>query len=184
MAGMPRSSSAATGPATRTGAISPSTRCRRRATARSTIIPAASPISLARRMRFIGDPRRRIEEDYLRILRFFRFHAAYGHDHPDADGLAACIAAARWPRSVVARTRANGVDEAPRRAARRANTCGDVACRFAAARSWRRALSRRLREHGKGRSGDRRRARSGAAGWAGLPLRLSKTPSGSRSGCG
>jgi poly(A) polymerase len=47
----------------------------------------------ARRVRFIGDARQRIEEDYLRILRFFRFHAAYGHSHPDADGLAACIAA-------------------------------------------------------------------------------------------
>lgn len=45
----------------------------------------------ARRVRFIGDARQRIEEDYLRILRFFRFHAAYGHGHPDADGLAACI---------------------------------------------------------------------------------------------
>lgn len=47
----------------------------------------------ARRVRFIGDARRRIEEDYLRILRFFRFHASYGHDRPDSDGLAACIAA-------------------------------------------------------------------------------------------
>ncbi|HEX3438717.1 MAG TPA: CCA tRNA nucleotidyltransferase [Pseudolabrys sp.] len=47
----------------------------------------------ARRVRFIGDPRERIREDYLRILRFFRFHAAYGHNHPDAEGLAACIAA-------------------------------------------------------------------------------------------
>ena len=47
-----------------------------------------------RRVRFIGDPARRIAEDYLRILRFFRFHAAYGHGgQPDADGLAACIAA-------------------------------------------------------------------------------------------
>ena len=46
----------------------------------------------ARRVRFIGDPHRRIAEDYLRILRFFRFHAAYGHGHPDAEGLAACIA--------------------------------------------------------------------------------------------
>jgi len=46
-----------------------------------------------RRVRFIGDPRRRIEEDYLRILRFFRFHAAYGTSgHPDAAGIAACIA--------------------------------------------------------------------------------------------
>ncbi len=47
----------------------------------------------ARRVRFIGDPGKRIGEDYLRILRFFRFHAAYGtSDHPDAAGLAACIA--------------------------------------------------------------------------------------------
>lgn len=45
----------------------------------------------ARRVRFIGDARQRIEEDYLRVLRFFRFHAAYGHNHPDAEGLAACI---------------------------------------------------------------------------------------------
>ena len=46
-----------------------------------------------RRVRFIGDPKLRIEEDYLRILRFFRFHAAYSEGgHPDAQGLAACIA--------------------------------------------------------------------------------------------
>src|SRR3954451_62544 len=46
----------------------------------------------ARRVRFIGDPGRRIAEDYLRILRFFRFHAAYGEGAPDAAGLAACVA--------------------------------------------------------------------------------------------
>jgi len=47
----------------------------------------------SRRVRFIGDPKQRIEEDYLRILRFFRFHAAYGtSDHPDREGLVACIA--------------------------------------------------------------------------------------------
>ena len=46
-----------------------------------------------RHVRFIGDPQQRIEEDYLRILRFFRFHAAYSDGgHPDAEGLAACIA--------------------------------------------------------------------------------------------
>lgn len=45
------------------------------------------------RVRFIGNPAKRIEEDYLRILRFFRFHAAYGSGHLDAAGLAACIAA-------------------------------------------------------------------------------------------
>jgi tRNA nucleotidyltransferase/poly(A) polymerase len=47
----------------------------------------------ARRVRFIGDAATRIAEDYLRILRFFRFHAAYGHGMPDPTGLAACIAA-------------------------------------------------------------------------------------------
>jgi len=44
----------------------------------------------ARRVRFIGDPHDRIREDYLRILRFFRFHALYRSDGIDADGLAAC----------------------------------------------------------------------------------------------
>jgi poly(A) polymerase len=48
---------------------------------------------MARRVRFIGEPGKRIAEDYLRILRFFRFHAAYGHGAPDPAGLAACIAA-------------------------------------------------------------------------------------------
>ena len=47
----------------------------------------------ARRVRFIGAAGQRIAEDYLRILRFFRFHAAYGHGAPDAAGLHACIAA-------------------------------------------------------------------------------------------
>jgi poly(A) polymerase len=44
-----------------------------------------------RRVRFIGDPAQRIAEDYLRILRFFRFHAWYGVGAPDAEGLDACI---------------------------------------------------------------------------------------------
>jgi poly(A) polymerase len=47
----------------------------------------------ARRVRFIGDAATRIAEDYLRILRFFRFHAAYAHGEPDAEGLAASIRA-------------------------------------------------------------------------------------------
>ncbi|MER8373831.1 CCA tRNA nucleotidyltransferase [Mesorhizobium sp. M1406] len=44
----------------------------------------------ARRLRFIGDAEARIREDYLRILRFFRFFAWYGDGRPDADGLKAC----------------------------------------------------------------------------------------------
>lgn len=48
----------------------------------------------ARRLRFVGDAAQRIAEDYLRILRFFRFHAQYGDPLGglDADGLAACAA--------------------------------------------------------------------------------------------
>ncbi|NLH83538.1 MAG: CCA tRNA nucleotidyltransferase [Phyllobacteriaceae bacterium] len=47
----------------------------------------------AGRVRFIGAASRRIAEDYLRILRFFRFHAAYGRGPIDTEGLAAAIAA-------------------------------------------------------------------------------------------
>ena len=42
------------------------------------------------RVRFIGDAAMRIREDYLRILRFFRFNAFYGKGRFDADGLKAC----------------------------------------------------------------------------------------------
>jgi len=45
-------------------------------------------------VRFVGEPARRIDEDYLRVLRFFRFHAWYGRSEPDAAALAACAAAA------------------------------------------------------------------------------------------
>lgn len=45
----------------------------------------------ARRVRFIGNPDQRIAEDYLRILRFFRIHAAFGAGEPDRDGTLACI---------------------------------------------------------------------------------------------
>src|SRR5882757_8865757 len=47
----------------------------------------------ARRVRFIGDPHQRIAEDYLRILRFFRIHAAYGAGEPDRAGYLAGIGA-------------------------------------------------------------------------------------------
>jgi poly(A) polymerase len=47
----------------------------------------------ARRVRFIGEPQQRIEEDYLRILRFFRFHAHFGEGAPDPAGVHACIVA-------------------------------------------------------------------------------------------
>ena len=44
-------------------------------------------------VRFVGDPAKRIAEDHLRILRFFRFHAWYGKGEPDPKALDACRAA-------------------------------------------------------------------------------------------
>lgn len=49
------------------------------------------PDLTARRLRFVGDPDARIAEDYLRILRFYRFFARYGH-HADPAAVAACAA--------------------------------------------------------------------------------------------
>jgi poly(A) polymerase len=46
--------------------------------------------ALCGRIVFVGDPHTRIREDYLRILRFFRFRAWFGRGAPDAEGLAAC----------------------------------------------------------------------------------------------
>lgn len=43
----------------------------------------------ARRLRFVGDPAQRIREDYLRILRYFRFFVRYGKEL-DPAALAAC----------------------------------------------------------------------------------------------
>lgn len=44
----------------------------------------------AGRVRFIGDPERRIAEDRLRVLRFFRFHARYGRPPFDGPSFDAC----------------------------------------------------------------------------------------------
>ena len=43
----------------------------------------------AGRLRFVGDPATRIAEDYLRILRFFRFYARYASGAPDPAAIAA-----------------------------------------------------------------------------------------------
>ena len=42
------------------------------------------------RVRFIGDPNQRLQEDVLRLLRFFRFWGLFGKEPADADALAAC----------------------------------------------------------------------------------------------
>ncbi|MDY0883910.1 CCA tRNA nucleotidyltransferase [Dongia soli] len=48
----------------------------------------------AGRVRFVGDPRTRMKEDYLRVLRFFRFHANYAAGEPDPAAMAAAKASA------------------------------------------------------------------------------------------
>ncbi|CAA6605534.1 tRNA nucleotidyltransferase/poly(A) polymerase [Rhodospirillaceae bacterium LM-1] len=46
------------------------------------------------RVRFVGDPKQRIQEDVLRLLRYFRFYAYYGHPPAQVPSLAACRASA------------------------------------------------------------------------------------------
>ncbi|MGE0500148.1 MAG: CCA tRNA nucleotidyltransferase [Rhizobiaceae bacterium] len=62
------------------------------ATADGTVVDLVGGVAdiESRTVRFIGDPEARIREDFLRILRFFRFFAWYGVGRPDADGLKAC----------------------------------------------------------------------------------------------
>jgi poly(A) polymerase len=46
----------------------------------------------AGKVRFVGDPKTRIREDVLRLLRFYRFHAWYGRGEADAAARAGCRA--------------------------------------------------------------------------------------------
>jgi len=58
------------------------------------------------RVVFVGDPDQRIEEDVLRILRYFRFYAHFGQGLPDGPALRACArAASRLPRLSAERIR-------------------------------------------------------------------------------
>lgn len=50
--------------------------------------------ALAGRIVFVGEAETRVREDYLRILRFFRFFAWYGRGEPDAAAMQACAALA------------------------------------------------------------------------------------------
>lgn len=56
----------------------------------------------ARRIVFVGEAETRIREDYLRILRFFRFHAWYGRGEPDPEGLRASTELAEAVRTLSA----------------------------------------------------------------------------------
>ena len=113
----------------------------------------------ARRVRFIGDPLQRIAEDYLRILRFFRFQAWFGDGAPDAAGLHACIAS-RAGLETLSRERVRmELMKLLARPARDGDARGDGGERFARHGARRRAVARRFREHGEGRGEDRHGAR-------------------------
>jgi poly(A) polymerase len=73
------------------------------------------------RVRFVGEAVRRIREDYLRILRWFRFLARFGRGAPDAEALAACAGEAagiailsgeRLQKELLALLRLKGAPEA------------------------------------------------------------------------
>lgn len=62
----------------------------------------------ARRIRFIGNAADRIEEDHLRILRYFRFLARFGVPDPDVEAYRTCVAKAN---SLMALSRERIADE-------------------------------------------------------------------------
>ena len=113
-------------------------------------------------------PTARIAEDYLRILRFFRIHAAYGAGEPDRAGYLACIAARGGLAGAVRRTRAHGNAEADDCRGRGRVGHGDGGGRIAAADFRRRRLYRAVRRH------DRRRARAWTATQCGSPARRAR----------
>ena len=131
----------------------------------------------AGRVRFVGDPAQRIAEDYLRILRFFRFHAWYGDPAGglDPDGLAACAAAqdglARLSRERVGAE----MTQAPRRARPGARRRRDGRRRHPRPR----AARRRPRGARAARRTSRRRPASRRAGSAASP-RSARAPTGPR----
>ena len=138
-----------------------------------------APRALHRRCR-----KRASREDYLRILRFFRFHAAYGHGRARCRGAARLHRGARGPRAAVARARAHGIAQASGRAARGADARDHGGGRAARAGARRRARSRKLRQHGQGRSCGGRCGRSRCGGSARSACASARMPSGCGSGCG
>ena len=100
----------------------------------------------AGRVRFIGDAEARIKEDFLRILRFFRFHAYYGKGDMDAAGPQGCGEAARRDRAALGRADRRRAAAYPRGTPSHARGRGALRLRPAHRRAWRRAASRPVRK--------------------------------------
>ena len=150
----------------------------------------------AGRVRFVGDARRRIAEDYLRILRFFRFRARFGRGAPDAEALAACAELAAgidrlsgervrqelWlilagPRpapalALMADDGRAGASRCPARWRRRASTGWPSPTRSCGSRPW--SARRRRRAPTPWPTGSSSRTTSGSASWH-SPARLFPT---------
>ena len=140
------------------GATSPSTRCRSRATACPRL--CRRPRRHRRAARALHRrPGERIDEDYLRILRFFRFHAHFGEGAARPGRACTPASRPRRPRDAVARARAHGVAQASARAARHADARGHGGERAFEHGVGRRRRSRELREHDQARSGGRPQSR-------------------------
>lgn len=56
-------------------------------------------------VRFVGSAQERVEEDYLRILRYFRFYARFGRGKPDREAFDACQQGAKRLLKKVAKER-------------------------------------------------------------------------------
>ncbi len=78
----------------------------------------------AGRVRFVGDAATRVAEDYLRILRFFRFQARYGTGDPDPAAMAAVRGGRRGPGAALGRTGLERAQTHPRSAGPGVARCG------------------------------------------------------------
>ena len=137
----------------------------------------------ARRVRFIGDADARIREDYLRILRFFRFSARFAASGLDREGLSAAIRArdglARLSRE---RVRAE-LMKLLARAARERDRADDGRERLSRADPRRRRLSKTSQPPHRNRGRARRWAATPSCVWPRLASRSRKTRNGCATGC-
>ncbi len=115
---------------------------------------------VAGRVRFIGDAEERIKEDYLRILRFFRFNAYYGKGPLDAQGLAAVVRLRDGARQAFRRAGGGGAAPHPHRPAGRARARGALRLWAAHGPARRRAAPCRFHAPRRHRGDARPRART------------------------
>ena len=137
----------------------------------------------AHRVRFIGEPQQRIAEDYLRILRFFRFHAYFAEGAPDGAGLHACIVA-RAGLDTLSRERLRMELLkllSRRKPRRRSRSWPKAACWAPCSAACRMSRALRTRRRSKRRSAARPIRCAGLARSASW---YARTPSGCHSGCG